>query len=186
MKLGDSSLFGKKMASGSGLFVNKGTLNNIELYLGEDSENDMDDSDEYYSDDGFTLDSFEALENEIIPPVFNVVYPNSHFSDDDEGIDFQTAITNDVEEFGTLWKDGDVDLLPHPPFIATPGITVEIQTKLEDDYCDEQSNPCQHGIINDFKLMMMMMMMMYSISIYGAIFEVNMARQGKCCFSSSV
>ena len=34
------------------------------------------------------------------------------------------------------------------------------QTKLEEDYCDEQSNPCQHGIINDFKLMMMMMMMM--------------------------
>ena len=33
------------------------------------------------------------------------------------------------------------------------------QTKLEEDYCDEQSNPCQHGIINDFKLMMMMMMM---------------------------
>ena len=30
------------------------------------------------------------------------------------------------------------------------------QTKLEEDYCDEQSNPCQHGIINDFKLMMMM------------------------------
>ena len=28
------------------------------------------------------------------------------------------------------------------------------------DYCGEQSNPCQHGIINDFKLMMMMMMMM--------------------------
>ena len=33
------------------------------------------------------------------------------------------------------------------------------QTKLEEDYCDEQSNPCQHGIINDPKLMMMMMMM---------------------------
>ena len=33
------------------------------------------------------------------------------------------------------------------------------QTKLEEDYCDKQSNPCQHGIINDFKLMMMMMMM---------------------------
>ena len=61
------------MASGSGLFVNKETLNNIELYLGEDNENDIDDSDEYYSDDGFTLDSFEALENEIIPSVFNVV-----------------------------------------------------------------------------------------------------------------
>ena len=30
------------------------------------------------------------------------------------------------------------------------------QTKLEEEYCDEQSNPCQHGIINDFKLMMMM------------------------------
>ena len=25
------------------------------------------------------------------------------------------------------------------------------QTKLAEDYCDEQSNPCQHGIINDFK-----------------------------------
>ena len=43
-----------------------------------------------------------------------------------EGIDFQIANTNDVEEFDcTLWK-GDVNLLPHPPFIATPGITVEI------------------------------------------------------------
>ena len=62
-----------------------------------------------------------------MPPVFNVVYPDSHFSDDDEGIDFQTAITNDVEEFDcTLWKDDDVNLLPHPPFIATPGMTVEI------------------------------------------------------------
>ena len=30
------------------------------------------------------------------------------------------------------------------------------QTKLEEDYCDEQSNPCQHGITNYFKLMMMM------------------------------
>ena len=59
--------------------------------------------------------------------MFNVVYPDSHFSDDDEGIDFQTAITNDVEEFDcTLWKDGDVNLLPHPPFIATPDITIEI------------------------------------------------------------
>ena len=95
MKLRDSSLFEKKMASGSGLFVNKGTLSNIELYLlGEDSEDDIDDS-----DDGFTRGSFETLENEIILPVFNVVYPDSHFSDDDEGIDFQTAITNDVEEY---------------------------------------------------------------------------------------
>ena len=85
----------------------------------------MKDSDEYYSDNGFTLDSFEALENEIILPVFNAVYPDSHFSD--EGIDFQTAINNDVEELDcTLWKDGDVNLLPHPPFIATPGVTVEI------------------------------------------------------------
>ena len=59
--------------------------------------------------------------------MFNVVYPDSHFSDDDEGIDFQTAITNNVEEFDcTLWKDGDVNSLPHPSFIATPGITVEI------------------------------------------------------------
>ena len=31
---------------------------------------------------------------------------------------------------------------------------------MEEDYCDEQSNPCQHGVINDFKLMMMMIMMM--------------------------
>ena len=61
-----------------------------------------------------TLDSFEALDNEIITPanVFNVVYPNSHFID--EGIDFQTVNTNDVEEFDcTLWNDGDVNLLPH-------------------------------------------------------------------------
>ena len=39
------------MASVSRLFLNKGTLSNIELYLGEDSEDDTDDSDEYYSDD---------------------------------------------------------------------------------------------------------------------------------------
>ena len=39
------------------------------------------------------------------------------------------------------------------------------ETKLEEDYCDEQSNPCQHGIINNVKLMMMMMMMMISLAI---------------------
>ena len=32
------------------------------------------------------------------------------------------------------------------------------QTKLEEDYCDEQTNPCQHGILNDFKLMVTMVM----------------------------
>ena len=66
------------MTSGSGLFVNKGTLNNIELFLGEDSENDIDDSDEYYSDDGFTLDSFEALENEIIQ--YNTIQYNTIYN----------------------------------------------------------------------------------------------------------
>ena len=98
MKLSDSSLFERKWRQDQG-YVNKGTLSNVELYLGEDSVDVIDDSDEYY-DDGFTLDSFDALENEIILPanVFNVVYPDSHFSND-KGIDFQTANTNEVEEF---------------------------------------------------------------------------------------
>ena len=45
------------------------------------------------------------------------------------------------------------------------------QTKLEEDYCDEQSNPCQHGIINDLKLSMMMMMMMTMMKNHMAICE---------------
>ena len=40
------------------------------------------------------------------------------------------------------------------------------QTKLEEDYCDEKSNPCQHGIIDDFKLMMRMRMRMMVMMMF--------------------
>ena len=45
------------------------------------------------------------------------------------------------------------------------GITRSLaQAKLEEDYCDEQSNPCHHGIIDAFKLIMTTMMMMMMMS----------------------
>ena len=54
---------------------------------------------------------------------------------------WEQVIASDLRELGITWS------------------LVQGHTKLDEDYCDEQSNPCQHGILNDFKLKMMMMMM---------------------------
>ena len=42
---------------------------------------------------------------------------------------WEQVITSDLRELGVTPESGAG------------------QTKLEEDYCDEQSNPCQHGII---------------------------------------
>ena len=102
-------------------------LKNVELYIGDDSEDDADN----YIDDGEDLDipSYEANSGGVVDIVFTA-------PDLNDNVDIHDVVAPDgsnayvvvvVDEINkTLWKDGDVEFLPLSPFTGNPGLNVQI------------------------------------------------------------
>ena len=106
-------------------------LKNVELYIGEDSEDDADTSDDdNYIDDGEDLDipSYVANSGGVGDIVFTDPDINDNVDIHDvvvpDGSNANVVVVDEINE--TSWKDGDVEFLPLPPFTGNPGLNVQI------------------------------------------------------------
>ena len=106
-------------------------LKNVELYIGEDSEDDADTSnDDNYIDDGEDLDIPSYVANS--GGIFDIVFTDPDINDNvdihdavaPDGSNANAVVIDEINE--TLWKDGDVGFLPLPPFTGNPGLNVQI------------------------------------------------------------
>ena len=130
-------LLGKKLCAGKlfdGHFVItmaasnvRDWLKNVELYTGEDSEDDTDTSDDdNYIDDGEDLDipSYVANSSGVVDIVFTDPDINDNVDIHDvvapDGSNANVVVVDEIKE--TLWKDDEVEFLHLPPIYWKPWI----------------------------------------------------------------